>query len=355
MPVPSFAKFHRLGRRLFGPVIAPALVWLVQEAEKSKARSLLFIGREGYFLRPLAEHARSVMQIAGSRKSYHYLDVSRGFLFKLLLSDSENLDMALRHHFSGSLQTLLERRFFLSDSEKRKSNFGQSNFHVSLPMDAEAVKFFLDENIGSLRDEIKAKADAYIHYVKALADTDHLLFADVGFSGTIQKILGQLTGFRSEGLYFCRTADFSSGAPAGSHSAKAYWTESAKFGTGDPLVDYSLVLESLLTAPYGTLRDVDLHSPATDFFIHDDKTPHLKHFEVLESIVSGVRSYITDFVHAGMTPASMPDLVDCRRLYELQLKYDASPEMQYVRRLFEIDDSISGFGSVKPFNFLPGL
>ncbi|CAN7237901.1 hypothetical protein [Rhizobium sp. LjRoot254] len=353
MILPGYSKFHSLGYRLFGPIISPALDWIVTEAEQNPTGPLLFIGREGYFLRALADHLRAERQIR-SEQNYLYLNASRSFLFKLLLN-TEHVNLTLAHWYRGTVASFFSDRYFLnkSDSDRLSGSFGYAS--IELPRDADLVMGLIEKNAKIIGEQTAKKRGAYLAYLNGLVGDGEQRFVDVGFSGTIQKCIGALTGAPTIGYYFYKSKSFNQHAPPGSHIGNGYWSNEAEFGKQDPLIDFSMVLESLLTAPWGTLRDIKPYGARSECFVYDDFVPNREQFYVLEAIIAGVRQHITDFVRAGMSGEAWSDLVDVRMLYDLILRFDGSEEMTALRNLFEIDDSISGFGKVKPFEFLPGL
>lgn len=48
-------------------------------------------------------------------------------------------------------------------------------------------------------------------------------------------------------------------------------------------------------------------------------------------------------------------ILDIKKLYEIYLKYNNSPEMIFLKKFIEIDDSISGNNIINPFNFINGI
>lgn len=109
-------EFHDLGLKLFGPIVAPFVLDCAEKIISRDAPTIFFM-REGHHLHEL--FAGVLRNVYGPRQWHplHKINISRAFLFKLLLTEPSMVSYALSHPFKGTLEDLLRNRFALSQKE----------------------------------------------------------------------------------------------------------------------------------------------------------------------------------------------------------------------------------------------
>ena len=340
---------RKLGAALLGPIIASYFKNLSSYLEKNKdVKRLHFLAREGFVL----QHINSRLQKLNLIKTVDttYLLCSRTLLFKLCLGSPELWDAVLDHHYTGSIRKLLSDRFHLANDEI-KILCGAKGFHTDLdredlvlPRDSEIVKDFFDTRKIELVSMIQPKTKAYLNYLNKIGfgkrPTEHVV--DIGYAGTIQKILTSLTDKRTIGHYFITTTKAIDGPTSG---FIGHLLSNQEFGLGVPILDRSLFIESMLTAPHGQVVDITETSGTTEFTFGKKTVAQIKYFKLFE-IIEGATTYA---IRALQNKTTMtPD-----ELNSYYGKFVSTPYIfpQSARELFEIDDSISGLGTLNPIDF----
>lgn len=352
---PSYHQLRALGHRLFGPVCAPAVMWIAETVSRRPDRPVLFLSREGYHLRRLVAESLRLLRLPAP--PLEYLVVSRTLVFRLLLAMEDEWRLGLVAHYQGTLESLMRERFGLNADEIAELDLPSLPSKVNLPdeRDQAMVAEVLASRRAVLQPTFLPRLDAYRAYVDRLSRGAAFTVVDIGYSGTIQRGLSALLPHELDGLYF-----FLLGDAAGTASpivASAFWKGRGGFGSGDPLIDLSLVLESVLTSPDGQVVDLDPHGRGlrADSFVYREGTQVQKLFQITHALMDGVQDFIRDMADGGVSPQSLPDLIDVGAAYQSLLRLDQSDEMKFLRQFCEVDDAISGFGVINPFSFLAGL
>ncbi|MCM8738911.1 hypothetical protein M5E06_33035 [Azospirillum sp. A1-3] len=340
----KYKALRELGYIMLGPVIGPFAISCAKKVIEDGV-STAFISREGFHLRRLVRHCLSGFGHQATAP-LHHVAASRAFLFKLTLGKEQLLPLALSHPFEGSVADLLEGRFALSPSDM--ATIGPTpRVRVSLPRDAELVAGIINNITAPIHAEIEGKREIYREYIMTfLGSRKNLLCVDVGFAGTIQRLLSDIYNIKTQGYYM-----FFSGSDA--IKADGFWSSDAKHGAGDALVDLSLVLEAVLTAPTGQLRDVRRDDSGKIDFLYGPLTRVQDEFHITYALVDGVKDFID--AAACLGDQNIDQIIDVRKNFLIQLRHNRSREAESLRCLLEVDDCISGNGLIRPFQFLPGL
>lgn len=329
------------GYRFLGPVI----VSFFDEIEKKKNTDapLFFLAREGYHLQSLFEYyCKTLNKECNTR----YLLCSRVFLFKLCLSDVNLIPMTLDHHFKGSLLSLLVRRYGFSGAQinkiinEVKSSKKLLETEISLPSRKDVAIKVLGEVSELFRDELKNKKQLYLNYLEDIdfaSATSRVV--DIGFSGTIQKILSKLTDSQLIGHYMVTTKNAVNNSQCTFHG---HFAEQKEFGEGFSLLDRSLYLESLLTAPHGQVNDIFDEFDGCRF-LYSTKTRAQSEFYLIEQVIRGVKEYMDDTIKENLQLSK-------NFIPEYYSSFVRHPEYfpEDLRNILEVDDHISGFGVLNP-------
>lgn len=354
-PQPSYPQLRALGHRLFGPVCAPPIMWMAEMISQRPDRPVLFLSREGFHLRRLVAECLPLLRLPAP--PLEYLVVSRTLVFRLLLATEEGWRLGLAAHYSGTLESLMRERFGLTAEEIAALDLPSPPASLNLPneRDQALVADILATRREVLRPTLLRRLDAYRAHVDRLSRSGPFTVVDIGYSGTIQKGLAALLPNELDGLYFFLLGD--SAGRGSTIEASAFWKGRGGFGSGDPLIDLSLVLESVLTAPDGQVVDIDpdMGDSRTEGFVYREGVQVQKLFHITYAIMDGVLDFIRDMAHGGISPHSVQDIFDVGSTYQNLLRLDQSEEMMFLRKFCEVDDAISGLGVINPFSFLPGL
>ncbi|WP_430459477.1 hypothetical protein ACQUQU_09685 [Thalassolituus sp. LLYu03] len=338
-------ELHDFGYRFIGPVVTAFFDKVLACCSGHEPKTLYFLAREGYFLKQLFDHYQVISGCRPELKS-QYLLCSRAFLFKLALADKKLIPSTLQHHYKGSLLNFLTRRFGFSGADINKIMVrlphitAQMESEVKLPSEAVRIEKVLTDISQLFRSELQAKSELYAEYLKGLGFRNGPLnVLDIGFTGTIQTLLSAMTGESTIGHYMVTT---SRAKDTDSCQYYGHLSSGQSFGKGYPMIDRSLYLESVLTAPHGQIIDIFSVNGQSRFgFAQKTRAQH--HFEILQQINEGAVSYMQD-VLPDETQLAAEDIPE----YYAGIVADPASFPMDLRAILEVDDHISGFGVLNP-------
>ena len=353
----SYTDLQELGRIFFGPILAPFILHIADEMHTS-AQPWIMVSREGYFLGELVRHVyRKKYNDVGITKANNLL-TSRRLLYTLCLSDPKFYTHTLWHHFNGTVEHLLKTRFQI-DSISSSRLRGILSLRVELPREAQLVRYLLTDILLENQEIVanaKAQKAIFERVFREMVPGDFFNCVDLGYSGSLQRMLGALYECESQGFYLLLNKPSFDQGPSrpGSH-ASGFLSENAVFGSGKFLIDASLVLEGILTAPHGPVNAVfeDSYGGVSFEFGETGKTQ--EKFHLLLGIMDGVKSYLEQALKSGLSSTELRNMIDPEKHYQLQLLYNRSPAMRALISFLDIDDLASGNRFLAPFQFLPIL
>jgi hypothetical protein len=306
------------------------------------------LAREGWAFNELLQHLSNKNLLDLDRPPI-YLKVSRTVLFRSLLGAPDVWSMALASSFSGSLTQLLNKRFglqlheiFQLIPEEVLSQF------VELPKDSESITATLAPYNEAFFNHVKPTRDAMISYFELeglFSEDAGLTFLDLGYSGTIQKLITKMLQRDTSGLYFI--ANSAGQNPVGNHIAmmKGVFRENVKWSDGYLMLERSLLLESLLTAPHGQVLDIRKDSAGRlDFYYGRSAAPQ-RHFQDLSTVIAGAIQGVEDGFRYGVE-FTVPEIEDLFKGFAIS----PSAIPKSVFHLFDIDDEFSGNGMMNTAN-----
>ncbi|GGP50251.1 HAD family hydrolase [Shewanella saliphila] len=340
------ARFTSFGTTFMGPLLSFFSQSLTNNVPDKAP--LYFLAREGYWLEQAFQHHLSGANI---QRESHYLLVSRAFLFKIMCNDSRSYAYSLKSSFSGAFYDLIRTRFLLSDAQiKHIFDEELTQELVYLPEDKKKIVAILEEHATRIEDIISPSKQAYISYLKSIGVTeqDKLHLVDLGYSGTIQSLLGILLDKDTHGHYLISSNPGEHVIENHNATMQGYLKENVKIGDGYLPLDRSMFLESLLTAPFGQFRGIRFNtfdSSHFDFY-YGRKVASQRYFHELEQVMNGALSFCQ---HAAKHDISFTT----DELETMLASYLGKANMvpHAVRHIFDIDDDVTGNGTVNALQF----
>lgn len=338
-------SLKEFGFNFCGPILHTYLSAVDKELKQSP-KDVYCLAREGYIL-------QKGLNTLNSDLAPIYLYASRTFLFRISLSHVDSWPLCLGHGYKGSIGDFFVARFgFTLEQVKQFVAQAEMDDEIIMPDDRARVEMLLDNNADAIETIIKPIRETYLKYLASINLTpetaEKALFLDVGYSGTIQKLLSLLLQSDTNGYYFITTD--SNKTQAGNYTANLNYVfkDKVKMGGGYTMLDRSMFLESLFTSPDGQFIDI-IGSPlqGNDFYFCFGKRNYTQHhFEKLNLIFDGALDAIGHFKQHNITF----EISEIEFLYEQYVsKRNLLPSASWP--LFEFDDAISGFGNVNSMQF----
>lgn len=304
------------------------------------------LAREGWAIYQLLSklHNEKVIDLPTSPV---YLRVSRTLLFRALFGDPLLWSVSLKTDFRGTFRELLQKRFGILTSEISSSLPGKHlDKRIRLPDDKHKAIQLLEESTPRLKPFTETTRKTFVKYLASLQLNSHPhkpLLLDVGYSGTIQTLLTHLLERDTKGLYFI--ANNPGDNTIGNYTAtmKGIFREDIAWGEGYAMLERSLFLESLMTAPHGqTLNVKELQNNQFQFFYGRHAAPQRYAQDLKTIIASGIQT-AADSIRQGVVYS--PDEIEA--MYTtFACKSGAIPCSTW--HLFSVDDDFSGHGMINP-------
>jgi hypothetical protein len=218
-------------------------------------KNVYFLSRDGFFLKELYEAFLKSKNIQVS--NIHYLLISR----RAVLGAVKKTPLVLNNilfelgTYNGTFSNLIFHRFgidkvFLYDCEIE-------DFEISTIKDLEKAEELLNKHIDIVNQYADIEREAFLQYLDSIKfmDNRESVLVDLGFSGTIQNYLYQITGQKLIGEYFV-TTDKVIKIENSENILKGYFADKIDYShnlNDNVIFRYSLILESYLTSNEGQL------------------------------------------------------------------------------------------------------
>jgi len=233
---------YKLGYEVLGPLLLGFASWIHKEATEQKRDRLYFLARDTYLLRSAFEILYKDMEIT-------YLEVSRKSLRVAYIQKKRRFD-AIFDTLSRKKYTiyeLLEALDITIDDYIRKcANYkidsGDAQYDSMQLKDKELIDSII------LNIVLNEKDYALDYLNKMGLDSDRSIIVDIGWHGTIQKMLEAICDLELYGLYFGNTKR--SGCPK--NNAKGYWFDNDDERTVRNELAITYILETMLFPDKGT-------------------------------------------------------------------------------------------------------
>lgn len=284
---------YEMGYCVFAPVILTFLLWLSKISKSDKINRLVFMSRDGYFLKEDFEY---LCELTGEQIECCYLGISRQLAMTASIETKKELMEYANMPYTGSITELLEDRFGIKDVEEK----------VDKPLEDYIEEYLLQ--IEKYVSDIRRK---YLGYVEKMELDDDCAVVDLGFYGNNQRYLNKLTNRNMCGYYFNANLSKQNGNTSVQKMTACFQKEDDVTGENSQVLKKQIYLESFLTAPYGMVRAVDEEGN----FVCADKKKNQEYFRDKEEMNRGVKQLICDYVRLFKEFKIEPDIEFVDRFY----------------------------------------
>lgn len=288
----SFVEISDYYTSFLSPVCLLYFLHLVDFMNKNNASKVIFLSREGLFLsRAFNVFSRSL----GLNVRSQNMITSRSFLYKLLV-DNDAILFKLSESFKGTVSEYFTNKLSTSRYSLLDSGFSDDllDSFLDLPGDCPTLSNVVKKYAHGSKHQLRIKASEYMRYFQSVAGNgDNCIFADVGYSGTIQKLFSLFCGKAFKGFYIITTSYCDSCPLTRDNIIRGLFHKVSVFGSGNPIVDNSLLLEIMMSAPYGQLNDIIYTPCSQDFnFIFGEDT----YSQIAHCIFAHGQQAVYDFI-----------------------------------------------------------
>lgn len=297
--------FETLGYCVFGGVIFSFLMWLVEEAKNMGIERLLFLARDGYWLRQNYDYLAA---LTGQPKfpESEYLAISRRLVLIASFRDEDDLKEIICHPYSGIFSEYLYDRLNLDADEDDI----HKNEQVNLPQDYDKILEWLKPYDQRMVEKIKEEKENYLLYLEkhALNETDGIV--DLWFYGSNQYYLMKTVGKKLMGFYFAVNKDKCNRCGEwGNCQISCFQKEDDPLAEACNIYKSNLWIESFLTAPYGMIKAVEQDGG----YVCDQGGMNQKFWECRKRMYDGICKMERDYLHVfeGDVQKLEPSFIDC--------------------------------------------
>jgi len=340
-------SLREFGYNFLGPICSEYFQSLLTQCAQLPQPFIGFLAREGYLLNRIFQTLVAENLIPNYPSAY--VLSSRSFLFRICVADPSTWQWSLTHKFSGSLEQLLVSRFGLSLAQIHEVfEDDDLSMHWYLPEEQEALEAHFYRKRQQLNKIVKQTKRNYIDYLRSIGLTEDksVIFADVGYSGTIQKLITKLLKVDTSAVYFITSKQGDYNIDENTAHMHAVFKDGVKMGDGYTMLDRSLFLEALLTSPQGQFLDIAKTSSLNTRkfnFSFGKKAYSQHHLHELQAIFEGAIEACCHFFRHNIR-FSIAEIEMLNERYVTQRHM--LPRSTWA--LFDVDDAISGNGNVDP-------
>ncbi|MFT8663106.1 hypothetical protein [Zymomonas mobilis] len=331
---PSYQQLMDFGYSFLGPIIG---TYLQNVENKYKNFTPICLAREGwsffYIINKLQKSG-----FLNNLKHPIYLKVSRGFLLKCLSGDITIWEKIFSNNFSGTLSDfLINRLCFTYNDICMCFDKKLLSLKINLPEDRDKLKniFYSHLDFFSRKSsDTLSSFKTYINTLKVFNNNQNVML-DIGYSGTIQSLLTSILDKDTYGEYFVTTAPNKQYINKNCIHINGSFAENVSWGNGCLMLDRSLILESILTAPHGQIRDIYITQDNKIEFMYGNNVNSQIFFQDLLGIIDGAYSCIYETFSNNIRY----NLDEIHNIFNIFTKYSIPENLSH---LFDVDDSFSG-------------
>jgi predicted HAD superfamily hydrolase len=346
------ADLELFGYYYFGPLLLSYVKWVADTAKSQHIKRLYFISRDGEILYKIyqllqSRSRRSVPEAA-------YIEVSRRALAIPFIKDHADVDKALNANFFGdTLQHYLHARLGIditgiNPKRLQKYGFETVNDPVYIPADLEKVKplaYAVYNENKSCFEEDKEKAIRYLQE-KGLFDKTKKSIVDIGYSGTMQRLLNRITRRPIHGLYMVTYNTIRTQITQLDVITKGLFADGIDpFSEAPTINKYSLFYEMVLSSVNGPVeRYKETESGIQPIYepVSPDEEGKLQKMPLIHK---GIMDFCTDFANR-FDGFDLVDYKDVAILQEAFAHFIEHPTAEDVTMLagYTLDDHYCGNG-----------
>lgn len=265
---------HEMGYCVFGPVLLTFLLWLLEQCREDGIRKLIFMSRDGYFLKDDFEYLRDLL---GENMDCCYLGISRQLAMTAAIESKDDLMEFLTMPYTGSIPDMLEDRLGITGVAEIPGG---------------RLEDYVKKHARAIRTYVAEVKNNYLRYVNGLELHPSCAVVDLGYYGNNQRYFNKLSGLNLRGYYFnanCSDENINAGKQ---NMTACFQRADDPAGADSQVLKRMIYLESFLTAPYGMVKAVDKFGT----FICAEPRKNQRYFPEREAINRGVKQFMQDYV-----------------------------------------------------------
>lgn len=336
--IPKFSNLNDIGYTYYGPILFTYIVWILKETIQIKTEKILFIARDGYFLKKLYDFLVKKLYLEDFPES-EYLLISRTIATVLNLNNDKDLEETMKIKFTGTLKDYFLIRFGIEIPNLNKI--------ITMPQDIDTVSNIVYKYKNFILNNAKKQQTRYLKYFNKIIDKNtKISIVEPSYNGTIQFLLSKFLERDIIG-YYCN---------ANLSSSNKYYKDNNMKAIFQSIFDQKAIKSNIrkhtvffengiLVAPTGS--PLAINSDLTFKFASNNHTQN--NFIYKEELFKGVLEFFNDMsnIYSSLDEISLtPEFIDfivgeifTKTKIIKKIKdtffYDSLYEEIYDRKIFE--------------------
>lgn len=265
---------YEMGYFVYGPLLLTFLLWLFEKCREGNISKLIFMARDGYFLKEDFEY---LCELLGEKMDCCYLGISRQLAMTAAIQSRDDLIEFLTMPYSGSISDMFEDRLGISGVTEIPG--GQLSDYVEKY--AREIETYIAEVRGN-----------YLQYVDGMEFHPSCAVVDLVYYGNNQRYLNKLSGLNMQGYYLVANCSDKNIIARKQKMTGCFQSMDDPTGENSQVWKKYTYIESFLTAPHGMIKSVDKWGK----FICAEPRKNQYYFPERETINRGVRQFVCDYV-----------------------------------------------------------
>lgn len=299
---PYSGSLYKLGYEAVGSIFLGFADFVLKKAIKDKVDIVYFVARDGYlvkyfydFISKFYKNAPKSEYLYSSRASFSIATiVNKNDLYK-------NIDVPFT---DCDIRFLLKNRFHFDLNEEHEEILNDLDINgvVNYSRDLTNIKKLINNISSDLLRSCKNKSDALNGYLRSVGIFDKELnkaIVDIGYAGTTQNKLSELTGDKFHAYYFITRYEISNILNSNQNYCAYYanLVDHQEHEDSD-FFKFTSMFEFIFGAPHNTVIyfDFDEGNNPIPIFMKDTENETLRR-RMLGEIHLGARNFLSDFVN----------------------------------------------------------
>lgn len=268
------SKNQDMGYCVFGPVVMTFLLWIIDKITEDNIEKLVFMSRDGYFLKEDFEY---LCELIGIKKRSCYIGISRQLAMMASIETRQELLDYVHMPYSGSVVEMLEDRFGINCVENE---------------DVKTQEEYIAGYLPEIEEYIAKTRKKYLCYLEKFKLDNKCAVVDIGYYGNNQRFVNKLLGIEMAGYYFNANLSDKNENARMQKMIACFQSYSDATGGNSQILKKQIYLESFLTAPYGMVKAVDTNGN----FVCAPNKKNQEYFKDKEEINKGVKQFMADYI-----------------------------------------------------------
>jgi FMN phosphatase YigB (HAD superfamily) len=200
---------RNFGYVALGPFILGYVQWVIRRVQAEKAEKVYFLARDSFLIMKVYEEMRIRLNLNIPEGQYLYCS-RRSVAVPTMDNDDAVYEFATLNFGTTTVRDFLFYRYGVEASELPKESFltlglkPDGSTRISYPRDMSLTIQLLGKLMPHIKKQAKAEKFTYSAYLKLIgADNKNtnIALVDIGYSGTMQRKISEMTGNSYIGLY----------------------------------------------------------------------------------------------------------------------------------------------------------